>query len=45
MKRKRDFKDTSLKTLLLWADAPDINKNERERITFEIEQRRKELQQ
>ena len=45
-KRKRDFPDTSLKTLILWAKRSDIfSMKERERIEAEIAERQKELQQ
>lgn len=45
MKRKRDFPNTSLKTLILWAQRNDIySLRERERIQAEIEARQKELQ-
>lgn len=44
--RKKDFANTSLATLILWAKRGDIpTLLERERIQYEIEQRQKELQQ
>lgn len=44
MKRKRDFPNTSLKTLILWADK-ETNSEQLCRIKNEIEQRQKELAQ
>lgn len=44
MKRKKDFANTSLATLILWA-AREPHGPTKERIEWEIKERQKEMQQ